>query len=203
MNENIRLTLQEYELIKKTLLTEFDRQINKKINIDFFITSSNFNIESDPKEKKDEIKIDNIKEQCGLKLYAVIFSLYSGYNSYARYTSASMDYITSFLADNKELAEIFLNITHEIAILLSTNDLSERRLFETLQYGYSLFSLDPSNENNSLLNKNILSSIYIQDKVLFNFLKDNICYVVIILLLSYFDESSFYKTYNECYKGKK
>ena len=149
------------------------------------------------------LKNRNIKEECGLKLYAEVFKLYSGYNSYARYTRMSMDFIINFLADDKNLTEMILNITHEVGILLSTNDLSERKLYETLQHGFSLSTVDPSSESSSLLDKNILSSIFINDKTLFNFLKDNLFYVVIILLLSYFDESSFYKTYNECYKGKK
>lgn len=194
MSDRTVLTLAEYELVKTILIKEFDRELAKIVEIDFLSTIDNQDVE--------KLNKRSVKEKCGLKLYAEIYKMYSDYNSYGRYTSTCMEYISKELSINNRLLETFLNISHEVGILVSTEDISIERLSRTLQNGFLLISVNPHNENNSIIVNNVLSSFYMDGKVLDNFFKDNFLYIVITLILSYFNESIFYKTYNDCYKGK-
>ena len=203
---NDGLTFEEFKLFKSFLLREFDREVDKKINIQFF--NQILNLDDNIKEGKNkEVEIDNlritVKEKCGLKLYAEIFKFYSDYNSYARYTPVCIERITSILSNNSWVTEIFLNVAHEVGVILSTDSKNIEKLNNILREGYFLLTVNPNDENSCIIDKNILATIYSSKDTIDNFLKNNFLYIIIVLIFSYFDESEFYRKYNECYKGKK
>ncbi len=206
MADSDRLTFEEFQLFKSCLLREFDREVEKKINIEFFkqILDLDINIKE---TKNKEVEVNNlritVKEKCGLKLYAEIFKFYSDHNSYARYTPACIEHITSILSSNSVITELFLNIAHEVGVILSTDSKNIEKLNTTLREGYLLLTVNPNDENSSIISKNILAAIYSSKDAIDDFLKNNFLYTIIVLIFSYFDESEFYRKYNECYKGKK
>lgn len=198
MDNRSRITLEEYSLIKSSILKEFDREVSKIVNISFFK-------EVDRLENIEGLKTSdliNVKEKCGMKLYAELFKIYSNYNSYARYTPICMNVIIQELSSNNELVGLFLNIAHEVGIIFSTDEQLIKRLIDTLKSGYSLITPNPSDDITSLITKQMLASLHINGSVLDKLFKDNFLYLVIVLIFSYFDESDFYRNYNECYKGK-
>lgn len=182
MNNNNRAVLKYPDLlsIKDIIINRFNIEMEKISLIEF--------AEQESKGITDN-NSNNFKS-----LSNSFLEIYLSTNAISVYSSKYIDYITTQLAKSNVMTETILNISHCVSIELSVEELSIDKIYNTLIEGSSLVRLDPTDDSNQCsLSKNILSTYYVDSKVVKEILKSNFYLIVLNFIISYFHETDIYK----------
>lgn len=166
--------------IKNIIINRFNIEIEKIGIIEFVEQISKINPDPQPSKTKS--------------LSNSFLDIYFNSNPVSAYSSRHIDYIMDKLSSSNIMTETILNISHCVSIELSVEEISLEKIYNTLIDGSNLIRLDPTdNSNLCFLSKDILSTYYVDTKVIRDILKSNFYLIVLNFIIAYFHETNIYK----------
>lgn len=179
-NNKDLLSYEDLINIKNIIINRFNIEIEKISIIEFVEQISKINPDPQPSKTKS--------------LSNSFLDIYFNSNPVSAYSSRHIDYIMDKLSSSNIMTETILNISHCVSIELSVEEISLEKIYNTLIDGSNLIRLDPTdNSNLCFLSKDILSTYYVDAKVIRDILKSNFYLIVLNFIIAYFHETNIYK----------
>jgi hypothetical protein len=137
------------------------------------------------------------KEDEAVKVMSFFENLYRTTNLYSFYVPVNLTETTNHFLTDTTLRAFLLNYIERVSMSFAVKELSYDNIFLDLLVSHITLAKTHPESAYSLINKEVLDSLYVNPEVLKSLLKDNFWLTVLYLLLVNFQLSTVFKAYTK------
>lgn len=132
-------------------------------------------------------------EETSVKILSSFVGLYGSTNLFSFFVPVSFQETTQYFMTDVTLRNFLLNYTERVSMSFATKDLTYDESFIDLMARHITLCKVSPESTYSLINKEVLNSLYVNQEVLKSLLRDNFWLTVLYLLLVNFQLSTVFK----------